>query len=119
MKLEYIVPGIFAIIALIPEVGIYPSILGTLLFILYLMLDNRRSLPSKIKEATKDHYMLTLRLLILSDEIPCNEKMKHYDDYKKAGGNSYIDDYINNVVIPKHRDILPARRKSDHQPNQD
>ena len=119
MKLEYIVPGIFAIIALIPEVGIYPSILGTLLFILYLMLEHRRTFKVRVKEATSEHYMMTLRLLILSDEVPCNEKMKHYDDYKKLGGNSYIDNYITSVVIPQHRGILPTRRKSDHQSSQD
>jgi len=74
-----------------------------------------KNFEGRVQHATKKNYLMTLRLLIVSDEVPAEEKMKRYDEYKRLGGNSWIDNYIENVVRPKINGVLPKRRQSDNQ----
>ena len=84
--------------------------------LMYRRLDSLdKNFECKVQQSTKKNYLMTLRLLIVSDEVPAEEKMKRYDEYKRLGGNSWIDNYIDNVVRPKINGELPHRRKSDNQ----
>ena len=46
----------------------------------------------------KDIELATIRLQILSHETTIETKLKLFDLYKKKGGNSYIDLYIEQTV---------------------
>lgn len=72
-----------------------------------------KSFECKVKDATKKQYLMILRLMIISEEVPLNEKLRHYDEYKSLGGNSWIDNYVNQVLIPKQLGLTPKRRETD------
>jgi len=103
---------------LIQELTYIPNILMLLisiglLWLMYQFNTFNKNFECRIKEATKKQYLMILRLMIISDEVPLKDKLECYDEYKGLGGNSWVDNYVNQVVIPKLAGTTPQRRKED------
>ena len=106
------------IIELLKELIYIPNIVYLLMIIGGIFLYKRLTdlvitFEYKVQQATKKQYMMILRLMIISEEVPLNEKLKHYDEYKNLGGNSWIDNYVNQVLIPKQLGLTPKHREAD------
>ena len=60
----------------------------------------------ELKKHQRENYMQTLRLVIMSEEIPLEERIKAGDDYIKEGGNGairhfYEDDLLRRLPMKK------------------
>lgn len=108
------------ITTLLRELLYIPNILMIGMFIMGVQMFNRiknidDNFECRVKDATKKQYLMVLRLMIISDETPSKDKMKHYDEYKSLGGNSWIDHYVETVVKPRLKGETPHRRETDGQ----
>lgn len=72
-----------------------------------------KNFERRVQHATKKNYLMTLRLIIISNEVPVHEKLKHYDEYKRLGGNSWIDNYVERVLLTDPDINHPNRRSTD------
>ena len=59
-----------------------------------------------LEQHQRETYMQTLRLVIMSEEIPLEERIKAGDDYIKEGGNGairhfYEDDLLRRLPVKK------------------
>jgi hypothetical protein len=64
-----------------------------------------------LKTDVGDLKLDTLRLQILCPELPATDRLRLYDEYKRLGGNSYIDAYIENIKKDVAEDI--ARKEAE------
>jgi hypothetical protein len=60
-----------------------------------------KTFEDRVKCATRKSYLSTLRLLIISNEVPLEEKLSYYDEYTALRGNSWISAYVETVIKPK------------------
>lgn len=51
------------------------------------------------KEDLAKNYLLALRTAIMNDSFPKSYRLEKYDEYHKLGGNSFIDDHVQNVIL--------------------
>jgi hypothetical protein len=112
--MELLISQLLAELLYIPNILLLSMLI--IVGFMYRRLDSiDKNFECRVQSSTKKNYLMTLRLLIISDEVPAEEKMKRYDEYKRLGGNSWIDNYIDNVVRPKINGGMPHRRKNDNQ----
>lgn len=51
------------------------------------------------KEDLAKNYLLTLRTAIMNNSFPKSYRLDKYDEYRKLGGNSFIDAHVQNVIL--------------------
>jgi hypothetical protein len=61
--------------------------------------NDRNTFEERYKKANKDHYLMTLRLLIMSPKVPKQIRLEYYDKYSELGGNSFIDDFVRREIL--------------------
>lgn len=65
-----------------------------------------------VQDATEESSIMLLKLLIINKSIPRSARLEYYDEYKKLGGNSFVDDYVKNNLIGDA--LFYGRRKDDY-----
>lgn len=80
--------------------GLVDIINFSLLFYFYKMwMKDRETFNERVKSATHDQYMMTLRASIVNESLPRSVRLEIYDEYKKEGGNSWVSQYVDEHLL--------------------
>jgi hypothetical protein len=50
-----------------------------------------------------------LKLQITNEQLPVSYRLASYDEYKRLGGNSWVDEYVEKYVKPLTADVMTHR----------
>lgn len=75
-------------------------------------LDTSEKTDEIVIDRIEDSYKLILRGLITNDNLPVSVRMDMYDEYKRNGGNSWIDQYAEEQLFGR-TDGKYGRRSTD------
>lgn len=73
----------------IVEIGGYATAIAAI-FALLIMVSKAYCSFKKLEEHTRDNYMATLRLTVVSEEMPLSERIAAGDKYVALGGNGQV-----------------------------
>lgn len=56
------------------------------------------------KEGLAKNYLLALRTAVVNDSFPKSYRLEKYDEYHKLGGNTFVDEYVKNVLLKEREE---------------
>jgi hypothetical protein len=69
-------------------------------------------IKTELKKCLENQHEIKLdimRLQILNTQMPPNDRLEKYDEYKKEGGNGWLDTYVNDFLRPLVEAVMKAR----------
>lgn len=95
-----------------------PTVVIVLIYFVYkINSDNKKDHDVLMKQLARDSEhlheitLMSLRSGIANPDLPRSVRLQMFDEYKKKGGNSWVEEYVENHLLSE--DDHPHRRYTD------
>lgn len=80
------------------------SVIATVIYTAFKIYRKFEKWQDTIDRHDHENYMNILRLVIMCDNMPLEERIKAGDDYLRCNGNGAVKHYYNNILLKKLED---------------